>query len=328
MANANEVLGILHGCYGLGAALSPLIATALITKAGWQWYEFYYIMLGGAVIEFFTIVPSFWRATAAVYRAEHPQEAKDVILDTSGTSTPQLQQTNLTDQHSNTDLHLNPTTATTTSARRPPWYIHYNPFKNPRSLVVEAIKTRVTLTVSLFLLIYVGAEVSIGGWIVTFMLRVRGGTPFASGLTSTGFWLGISVGRFVLGFVTPRLFKSEKHAISVYLVICVALQLLFWLVPRFIVSAVMVGLLGFFLAPLFPAAIVAVTKLLPKRLHVASIGFAAALGASGACVFPFAVGAIANSRGVQVLQPIILALLVVDLGIWLTLPTLSKERLA
>lgn len=46
LANANEVLGFLHGFYGLGAVLSPLIATTLIAKAGWPWYAFYYIMVG------------------------------------------------------------------------------------------------------------------------------------------------------------------------------------------------------------------------------------------------------------------------------------------
>ena len=45
MANSNEVLGFLHGFYGLGALLSPLIATTLITTSGWQWFEFYYIMV-------------------------------------------------------------------------------------------------------------------------------------------------------------------------------------------------------------------------------------------------------------------------------------------
>lgn len=44
-ANANEVLGFLHGFYGVGAVLSPLAATSLITKAGWPWYAFYYIMV-------------------------------------------------------------------------------------------------------------------------------------------------------------------------------------------------------------------------------------------------------------------------------------------
>jgi len=79
---------------------------------------------------------------------------------------------------------------------------------------------------------------------------------------------------------------------------------------------------------MFPAAVVAMTKLLPKRLHVAAVGFAAAVGASGATVLPFAVGAIANSRGVQVLQPVVLALLATILLVWLLLPKLPKQRMA
>jgi fucose permease len=45
LANANEVLGFLHGFYGLGATISPLIATSMITKANMPWYAFYYIMV-------------------------------------------------------------------------------------------------------------------------------------------------------------------------------------------------------------------------------------------------------------------------------------------
>lgn len=45
LANANQVLGFLHGFYGLGAVLSPLIATTMVTRAGLQWYSFYYIMV-------------------------------------------------------------------------------------------------------------------------------------------------------------------------------------------------------------------------------------------------------------------------------------------
>lgn len=100
------------------------------------------------------------------------------------------------------------------------------------------------------------------------------------------------------------------------------------LIPNFNVSAVAVALLGFFLAPLFPAAVVAATKLLPKHLHVAAVGFAAAFGASGACILPFAVGAIAQAKGVQVLQPVVLALLVVCLAVWLWIPRLPKVRAA
>lgn len=66
---------------------------------------------------------------------------------------------------------------------------------------------------ALFLLGYVGIEVALGGWIVVFMINVRGGEEFASGMTATGFWLGIAIGRVILGFVTPRI--GEWLAISV-----------------------------------------------------------------------------------------------------------------
>jgi len=104
------------------------------------------------------------------------------------------------------------------------------------------------------------------------------------------------------------------------------LELLFWLVPQFYVSAVAVAFQGFFLGPLFPAAVVAATKLLPRHLHVSAIGFAAAFGGGGAAVFPFAVGAIAQAKGVQVLQPIILALLGIILALWLSLPRIHRKE--
>jgi hypothetical protein len=51
-----------------------------------------------------------------------------------------------------------------------------------------------------------------------------------------------------------------------------------------------------------------------------SIGFAAAFGGGGAALFPFAVGAIAQAKGVHVLQPIALALITVILLLWSSLP--------
>ncbi|KAF4307248.1 hypothetical protein GTA08_BOTSDO05339 [Botryosphaeria dothidea] len=176
-----------------------------------------------------------------------------------------------------------------------------------REALAKRPAARVTWLCAFFLLVYVGVEVALGGWIVTFMLRVRGGAAFASGMTATGFWLGMAVGRIVLGFVTPRV--GEKLAIAIYLPICAVLELLFWLVPSFLLSAIAVAFQGFFLGPMFPGAVVAATKLLPKYLHVSAIGFAAAFGGGGAAVFPFAVGAIAQARGVQVLQPFVLALI-------------------
>ena len=53
LANANELLGFLHGFYGLGAVLSPLIATSMVTKGNLPWYSFYYLMVGASRRESF-----------------------------------------------------------------------------------------------------------------------------------------------------------------------------------------------------------------------------------------------------------------------------------
>ncbi|RKU44784.1 hypothetical protein DL546_007130 [Coniochaeta pulveracea] len=276
MHSANELLGFLHGAYGLGATIGPLIATAMVTKSNLQWYAFYYVMIALSVVEFALAVPAFWKATGAVHRAQQGLAAGGGEEAGDGE-----------------EVHKRTTTRTT--------------LKNP-----------ITWLVALFLLGYVGAEVSLGGWIVTFMLKVRHAEAFAAGLTVTFFWLGLTLGRVVLGFVTGRV--GEKLAITIYLLLSVALQLLYWLVPSFVASAIFVAFLGFFLGPLFPAAIVAATKLLPSDHHVSAIGFAAAFGGGGAAIFPFAVGAIAQSKGVEVLQPICLAILVFILVMWWILP--------
>lgn len=82
-----------------------------------------------------------------------------------------------------------------------------------RNALFRMPAARVSWISAAFLLIYMGAEVALGGWIVTFMLQMRNGEAFASGMTAMGFWLGMTVGRAVLGFVTPRF--GVKVSVSV-----------------------------------------------------------------------------------------------------------------
>ncbi|KAM0378647.1 hypothetical protein ACHAO7_008771 [Fusarium culmorum] len=274
LARSNELLGFMHASYGLGGTVSPLIATSMITQANLAWYDFYYVLLGMAVLETATLTYSFWPKTAQKY----------------------CETVNATDTRT----------------------------QGTRAALFVKPHARVVWLCALFLLGYVGVEVALGGWVVQFMLRVRNADPFDAGMTAVGFWLGITMGRMILGMVIPKI--GVKLSLIIFIPITMALQLIFWLVPQFHVSAVAVALQGFFLGPMFPCVIVSVTMLLPRHLHVSAIGFAAAFGGSGAAVLPFAVGAIAQAKGVQVLQPIILAILVVLLGIWLGLPKIEKRK--
>lgn len=282
MPNANELLGILHGAYGLGATIAPLVATAMVAKAGLRWWTFFYIMIGLSGCQIVVSTLAFRNATGAVYRRK---------------------------------LNYETTAAAAAGGSG-----------QARVTTRTVLKGPIPWLVALFLFGYVGAEVSLGGWIVTFMLRVRHAEAFLAGLTVTLFWLGLTIGRVVLGFITGRI--GEKLAITIYLLFSVVLELLYWLVPNFIAAVIFVVLLGFFLGPLFPAVVVVATRLLPKEEHVSAIGFAAAFGGGGAAVFPFAVGAIAQQRGVQVLQPFVLAMFAFIFIVWVTLPGgLSKGGL-
>ncbi|KAG8532491.1 uncharacterized protein KY384_002368 [Bacidia gigantensis] len=229
MDKANELLGLLHGCYGAGAVIAPSIATAMVVKYGLGWWQFFYIMTALMVVELVVCTAAFWEETSRVYK---------------------LKSRNDTDE---------------------------------KGMTRRAMKQKTTWVAAIFLFAYMGVEVSTGGYIVIFMTQVRHGQPFSSGLTATGFWLGFTVGRVVLGFVTPKI--GERLAVVIYLIIAIGLELLFWLVPQFIISAVAIALVGFFIGPFFPAAVLMASRLLPKELHVAAVGFAAAFGGGGAALY-------------------------------------------
>lgn len=265
LRNANELLGLIHGTYGLGGTVAPLIASAMITKLNLQWYTYYYIMVGLSVVEVITGLTSFWSATSEAYRKRHK-------LD---------------------------------DGRQP-------------TSTAAVLRTPIPWLISIFLFGYVGAEVCLGGWIPTFMIEVRHASGWLAGVAVTCFWGGFTCGRVVLAFVTGRI--GEKFAVVFYLTLSIILEFLYWKIPSTEASMTCVILLGFCLGPLFPAAIVTMTKLLPAEQHVVSIGLTAAIGGSGSAVLPFVVGALAEDIGVKVLQPFVLVVLVILISIWLTLP--------
>ncbi|KAF4457387.1 hypothetical protein FALBO_15215 [Fusarium albosuccineum] len=249
LTNSGTVLAFLHGCWGAGATLAPIV-------------------LGLAICAALATITAFWNDSGATR------------------NTSRLSQ--------------------------------------PHGFTLAVLKDKVTLTLSGFMLIYVGAEVTIGGWLVTFMINVRNGTPSASSLVASGFWIGVTVSRFVLGWVTS--YVGEKIMVSLYLVIAIGLELAFWLGDEFTVSAIMAALVGFAIGMVMPSSIRVMTKLLPAEKHIVSVGFGTAFAVSGGAIFPFAVGALAQAGGVQVLQPVILGLFAIQLLLWLVVARMKFVR--
>ncbi|KAF6786832.1 major facilitator superfamily transporter [Colletotrichum sojae] len=69
----------------------------------------------------------------------------------------------------------------------------------------SALRTRVVLLGALFIFAYQGTEVSIAGWVISFLITVRKGDPNAVGYMTAGFWAGITIGRLVLSHPAHRI---------------------------------------------------------------------------------------------------------------------------
>ncbi|KAG0640358.1 major facilitator superfamily domain-containing protein [Tuber brumale] len=187
----------------------------------------------------------------------------------------------------------------------------------------KALSERTVIVLSLFFFLYVGTEITAGGWVVEFLIRARNGEPSKVGYVASGFWAGLTLGRLVLADVTHRL--GERRMVFVYIMLALIAQLIFWFIPNIIANAVMISLLGFFIGPFFPTGISVATKVLPRELHVASIGFTATMGQAGSAAFPFLTGAIAAKSGVKVLQPMLVGLLAGMAIFWALIPRVSRH---
>ncbi|CAI4212348.1 unnamed protein product [Parascedosporium putredinis] len=190
--------------------------------------------------------------------------------------------------------------------------------RNAGEQMKKALSQRSVWILSMFWFLYVGAEVTVGGWVVEFLIRVRNGVPSKVGYVASGFWAGLFLGRILLADITNKL--GERAMIFAYIIIGLILQLMFWFIPDIIANAVVVSILGFVIGPFYPAGVSVITRLLPKDMHVATLGFSSSIGQAGSAAFPFLTGAIASKAGVAVLQPIIVALLVGMFILWAMMP--------
>ncbi|KAI4520802.1 MFS general substrate transporter [Schizophyllum commune Loenen D] len=175
---------------------------------------------------------------------------------------------------------------------------------------------------AVFSLIYVGVEVTIGGWIVSYIIDERGGGP-DSGYISSGFFGGLMMGRLVLLWLNAKI--GEWYAIFLYAILAIALELVVWLVPSLIGGGVAVSLVGVLLGPFFPIAMNQAGRILPAWLLTPSIGWIAGVSQAGSAVLPFITGALAQSKGIGSLQPFLVSLMGFMMVLWALVPRKGKH---
>jgi fucose permease len=266
LPGAATKLGIVHAIYGVGALLSPTVAT-LLMQAKIPPPLFYVTSLAWCVASIAALLTGFG-------------------FGGSSSSDGQSQSTVETDEG-------------IASLR-------------------TVISSRTVWAALLFVSLYCGAESGEAGWIVSFLMRERDGGPM-SGYASAAFYGGLTSSRVMLLPLTAYI--TEKRAVALYAVIALAMQVVVWTSPSFLVDFIAIAACGFVMGPVYPVTVSLVTQATPRGYHPGALSLMPCLGHAGSALFPFVVGSLAEIYGIEVLQPILVTLFVVMILLWQLVPS-------
>ncbi|KAM7186324.1 Major facilitator superfamily domain containing protein [Rhypophila sp. PSN 637] len=299
LTNGTTALGIMHGAYGLGGIVGPLIATTLVTRTVAVWGFYYFIVVGFALINCCFSAWCFWSYETETKRA---------------TGTPGLAEAGLAGMFDEEPIIMGGQQAISRDSGA------------VASLygLLSAAATKVVLLGASFLFCYQGAEVSVSGWVLTFLLDHRNGDQKTVGYVTSGFWGGITLGRFLLS--TPAQWIGEKRFVYGLAVLAGVFQLIVWLVPNIVADFVAVAILGFLLGPIYPCAAAVFMRAMTRDEQVRGMVIMSAFGSSGGAAAPFTTGLLAHAVGTFVLHPVAISLYGVMLVCWYFLPGKRMNR--
>lgn len=273
LQNGTTMLGAMHGSYGIGGTIGPLVATSIVST-GSIWSRYYLLTLGFTLWNLCFSTWSFW---------DYEKELGEfhALSETTSRGMDQV------------------------------------------AGMLLAIKSRVVVLGAVFIFAYQGAEVSISGWVISFLITARNGDPSSVGYVTSGFWAGITLGRFVLSPIGSKV--GEK--LFVYLLVAGAtvFQLLVWLVPNIIGEAVSLAIVGLLLGPIYPCAAALFTRNLSRREQVNGMSIISAFGSSGGAITPFTTGLLAQAAGTFVLHPIAIGSFAIMTLCWFGQPGTRKR---
>jgi fucose permease len=170
-------------------------------------------------------------------------------------------------------------------------------------LLGAALRDRGVLLGCALLAGYVGVELSLGNWGFSYLVQQRGLGSALAGYSVSGYWLGLTLGRFLLGPVATRFGLTAVGLIAACQGGVLLAATLTWALPGTGAATVGYGLLGFFLGPIFPTTMAVAPALVPARLVATAIGVMNAGSVIGGSALPWLAGTLAQHVGFWTLLP-------------------------
>jgi fucose permease len=166
------------------------------------------------------------------------------------------------------------------------------------------------------LAVYVGLELGVGAWAFSYLVQARALSGSLAGYSVSGYWLGLTLGRFVIGPVAARIGASTAGMMYACLAGVTAAAALAWLAPAAVLASAALVLLGFFLGPIFPTTMAVAPRLTQARLVPTAIGVMNAGSVVGGAALPWLAGAITQNAGIRMLLPFAMTLAVLQFAMW------------
>ena len=185
-------------------------------------------------------------------------------------------------------------------------------YKTPMSETMH--QPRVWMSALLFFL-YVGAEGALGTWIYTLLTESRGIDPTLAGFWAGSYWATFTVGRVIAGLFANRI-GINKLVIGGLLGALVGAVLLVWN-PSDEVNLLAVAIIGFCIAPIFPAMMSGTSKRVGDHFAANTIGMQMTATGLGTAVIPGVMGVVAKQVSLETIPLILLGVYAGLLGVYL-----------
>jgi fucose permease len=184
------------------------------------------------------------------------------------------------------------------------------------NLMATTLRLKVVWVAAIFLLVYVGVEMCLGGWGYSYLIEIKNFSTTTAGWIISGYWLSLTLGRLIPAKLA-EIFGFNNYALISFSLGGTALGIvLILLVPNEIVTALGLWVIGFSLGPVYPTTLAIMAELLPKSLLPTVIGFVASLSILGFAIFPWLAGSIADIWTLSTLIPFNLGLTALMIGVW------------
>jgi fucose permease len=278
--NATTLLNRLHAFFGVGALLGPPLATWLVGRTSWT---VFWLVVGVAYVPM-----------VAGILITYPRRGSDVtVVSASGAAPP-----------------------ASGAAPQAPGTAPPAPAVASAGLLRSTLRQGGILFGAALLAVYVGLEIGVGNWGFSYLVQARGQSVVFAGYSISGYWLGLTLGRFLISPVITKMGGTPVGLMFSCMAGVMAAATLAWLVPVPVAASAAFVLLGFFLGPIFPTTMAVAPRLTTARLMPTAIGVMNAGSVVGGAALPWLAGTLAQTAGVWTLLPFAISLNLAQLALW------------